>query len=152
MSIYSFIKDDHDRMKDMMARIEAMGDEESDERTALFEELKAVVIAHADAEEQVFYRPLKKYRKVEDDIEHGEEEHDEAKELLEELSDPSLVGAAWAQKFKRFQHELQHHNDEEERDIFPKAHELLSREEAARMEASMRARKRSIKQDVIAAE
>ncbi|MCH2547572.1 MAG: hemerythrin domain-containing protein [Alphaproteobacteria bacterium] len=146
MSIYSYLKKDHDEVKSLFNEIEQLGAESSEKRTSLFNQVKKKLILHSKAEEKVFYNPLKKYAEAKDEVEHGEEEHTEAEQLLEELTDPTLSGAAWAQKFKKLKEEVEHHIKEEEEDIFTIARRLLSEETARQMEEDMKRLKSEIDQ------
>ena len=137
MSIYTLIKKEHDEMRDLLARIEALGPHENDARDNLFNLLKEKVILHSKAEEKAFYNPLKRFNDLKDEIEHGKEEHEEAEELLKELTDTSLGGTAWMQKFRSLKASLEHHMAEEEREIFPDAKEVLTKEREERMEQEM---------------
>lgn len=137
MSIYTKIKEDHDEMRDLLQRIEALGPHENDARDNLFNMLKEKVIVHSKAEEKAFYNPLKRFKDMKDEIEHGKEEHEEAEELLEELTDTSLGGTAWMQKFRSLKDSLEHHMREEEREIFPDAKEVLTQDRAETMEQEM---------------
>ncbi|WP_020400347.1 hemerythrin domain-containing protein [Kordiimonas gwangyangensis] len=137
MSIYTKIKEDHDEMRDLLQRIEALGPHENDARDNLFNMLKEKVIVHSVAEEKAFYNPLKRFKDMKEEIEHGKEEHEEAEELLEELTDTSLGGTAWMQKFRSLKDSLEHHMREEEREIFPDAKEVLTQDRAETMEQEM---------------
>ncbi len=141
MSIYSCLRKDHDEMRDLMKRIEALGPQETDARDNLFNILKEKVIVHSKAEEKAFYNPLKRFKDMKEEIEHGKEEHEEAEELLEELTDTSLGGTAWMQKFRSLKDALEHHMEEEENEIFSDAEEVLDAEREERMEREMIERK-----------
>ena len=138
MSIYTYLKKDHDKIKDLMDKIKVLGPDESAERSDLFNQLKATIIIHSKAEEKAFYDPLKSHSKTEDEVEHGEEEHQEAEQLLSELTNSELTGAAWYQKFLSLKEALEHHIEEEENEIFFDAKKVLDGEQADFMETAMR--------------
>ncbi|MBU2886698.1 hemerythrin domain-containing protein [Gilvimarinus agarilyticus] len=141
MSIYSYLKKDHENIKNLMDRIKVLGADDSPERVKLFNQLKEVIIVHSKAEEKAFYDPLKDYSKTQDEVRHGENEHQETEKLLTDLTDSSLTGEAWFKKFLVLQESLEHHIEEEERDVFYDAKKVLDGGQAAFMEAAMRTEK-----------
>ena len=137
MSIYSHLKEDHREIMSLMDKIEQIGFEEPKERNTLFNELKDKLINHSKAEEKAFYQPLKQFRLTKGEVKHGEHEHEEAEHLLDQLTNPKLVGAAWFQKFKTLKSEVEHHINEEENEIFPDAKKILNKSTSNMMEEAM---------------
>ncbi len=138
MSIYTYLKEDHQQVKQLMNDIVAQGAEDSTKRDELFNELKEKLILHSKAEEQAFYQPLKAHQQTEDDVEHGEEEHEEAEALLEKLTQDNLKGADWQQTFLKLKSAVEHHIEEEENEIFADAKKVIDDKTAEEMEARMK--------------
>lgn len=137
MSIYSFLKDDHQKIKDLMNSIESIGPEEQELKEQKFNDLKRLLISHSKAEERIFYRPLEKFKETKDEVEHGKEEHQEAEMLLDELTDEELKGSAWQQKFIKLKEAVEHHIKEEEEEVFNDAHKVLDGQTEEVMEEKM---------------
>ncbi|WP_017444973.1 hemerythrin domain-containing protein [Gayadomonas joobiniege] len=146
MSIYTYLKDDHKKIKALLQSIEDLGPQESQQRDECFNDLKKTLILHSKAEEKVFYKPLKKSADTQNEVEHGEEEHQEAELLMRELTSERLTGNAWYQKFLKLKSDLEHHIEEEEEDIFADAQAVLSDKKADKMEKSMRKAKKEEQQ------
>ncbi|MGB3623903.1 hemerythrin domain-containing protein [Ketobacter sp. MCCC 1A13808] len=146
MSIFTYLKEDHREIQSLLEKIEQLGPESSAERDETFNQLKSKIILHSKAEERAFYNPLKESKRTKDEVEHGTEEHQEAETLLKELTDSSLVGSAWFQKFKTLKQALEHHIDEEETEIFSDAKKVMSDGEASQMEKDMKAAKKDEEQ------
>lgn len=138
MSIYTYLKTDHNEVKELMNRIESLGAENSEERDTLFNEMKKKLIIHSKAEEKAFYQPLRKFQETKEEVEHGKEEHQEAEQLLKELTDGSLNGTAWQQKFKKLKEAVEHHIEEEENEIFEDAQKVVDESTAEQMEQDMK--------------
>lgn len=138
MSIYSYIKHDHKKILKLLDRIEDEGPEESEARTDLFNELKQVLLIHEHAEEEAFYKPLKENSALDDEIEESEEEHEETQDLLQQLTDPALVGEEWYDVFLELKEELEAHIEEEEDEIFEKARGVFSTNDAQDLEDDMK--------------
>ena len=133
--IYNVLKNDHREVKALLKEIEAL--EESTKRDGLFEKLKANLLAHSHAEDEVFYEPLKE--KLEDDVYlvfEAKEEHKLVEQLLNELSE-SLEDDVWCAKFKVLKEMVEHHIEEEEEDLFKKAKKVISPEESEQMAQEM---------------
>ncbi len=148
MSIYSYLKKDHQLVKDLMAKIDALNDDDTAERMKIFHKLKDEIIIHSKAEEKVFYKPLEKEPETKDEIPHAEDEHAEVEMMLEELSNEGLSASAWNKKFQKMCKALLHHIDEEEGEIFTDAKKELSAQEAMAMEEAMRKEKQKVKQQL----
>ncbi|MEU6125589.1 hemerythrin domain-containing protein [Streptomyces sp. NPDC047123] len=141
--VVDLILTDHRRMEDLFREMRSV---EAD-RAAALREFAALLVAHAVAEEAEVYPALKRYKHIEnDELEHGEEEHDDGNRallaLLEEAGDGTGVGTdAWDEKLERLVEAVAHHTDEEERTILNGARENVAmprREELG--EAFLRAR------------
>jgi hypothetical protein len=148
MSIYSYLKNDHRQVQDLLKKIEALPTEQVEERDRLFNELKTQVILHSKAEEKIFYSPLQRFSLTEDEIKHAKEEHAEVEKMLERLSEPDLNGAAWSQLFKSMADALRHHIKEEETQIFEDAETQISSDRAEEMETAMISEKKAVKKRI----
>lgn len=143
MSIYTYIKKDHDQMRDIMENILEAGNDNIEKRDKLFNELKDQLILHAKSEEKAFYNPLTGFERTKEEIDHAMEEHKEAEQLLEELTNEDLNGAAWMQKFKKLKDSVEHHMEEEENEIFDDARDVLDKSTEEEMEDHMKKQKKS---------
>lgn len=126
MTIYSYLKDDHKKIKRLLNRIEDEGPEESEARTALFNELKVRLLGdHDPAEDNSFYLPIKENGFLDDENEIMAEEHEETRDLLHVLTDPELVGEDWYDVFLELKGEIEAHMENEEDRLFEDAQDIL---------------------------
>lgn len=74
------------------------------------------------------YPALKRYRNIDDEeVEHGEHEHDEGNEALLNLLEVKEVGSEdWDSKLEELVEAVTHHTDEEERTILNGARENVA--------------------------
>lgn len=95
------------------------------DRAAALREFADLLVAHALAEEAEVYPALKRYRKIDDEeVEHGEEEHEEGNKALLALLEVGEVGSEeWDEKLEELVQAVTHHADEEERTILNGARE-----------------------------
>ena len=138
--IFADLKADHDRHRDMLARLaETSGD--SEERRDLFEAFRVEVSAHAAAEEESLYATMLAKPALRDEARHSVSEHKEIDDFFGELAETDMSSSAWLLKFKEMRHRYEHHIDEEEEEMFPSAAEDLSQAEQDRLAKIFEARK-----------
>lgn len=140
MNIYERLKKDHGKQRGMAAGLaETSGS--SAERQRLFAEFRMELEAHAAAEEQTFYAALIASPDGQEKARHSIAEHKTASDLLEELEQTDMSSGGWLQKFKKLKEEVEHHADEEEREVFPLAREILSAKRAVELGDEFSSRK-----------
>ncbi|MFC8194695.1 hemerythrin domain-containing protein [Streptomyces sp. NPDC060006] len=124
--VVQLILDDHRKMEDLFRQMRSV---EADRATAL-KEFADLLIAHALAEEAKVYPALKRYRNIDDEeVEHGEHEHDEGNKALLALLEVDEVGSDdWDEKLEELVEAVAHHTDEEERTILNGARENVAME------------------------
>lgn len=138
--IFEDLKQDHDRHRDLLARIaETSGD--SDERRTLFEELRQELQAHAAAEEESLYATMLGNPDLRDEARHSVSEHKEIDDMLGELVEMDMASSGWLTRFKTLRHRYLHHIDEEEEEMFPAAAKDLSDTTKAKLAAVFEKRK-----------
>jgi hemerythrin-like domain-containing protein len=100
---------------------------EADRSTAL-KEFADLLIAHAQAEEAEVYPALKRYKDIDnEEVEHGESEHEEGNKALLALLEVDEVGSEdWDEKLEELVEAIAHHTDEEERTILNGARENVA--------------------------
>lgn len=116
--IFSILKEDHDRHRGLLARLDETHGE-SDERIGLFRELTREVKAHAAAEEQALYSTVMRKPGLTSEVRHSVAEHHEIEEMLNDLAATDMATGAWLIKFRELKHRYLHHIDEEEDEHFP---------------------------------
>ncbi|MBA3613514.1 MAG: hemerythrin domain-containing protein [Nitrospirales bacterium] len=133
MDIYQALKEDHQEAKKLFAEIEQSSGKTNDSREKLFTTLKEALENHSQAEEKVFYAPLKKKEETKDKIEHAKKEHQKVTKMLNELESMDNKDDQWLKKVSQLKEDVQHHIQEEEGEIFKKAQGIFSKEQAEEM-------------------
>ncbi len=137
MTIFDALRDDHDRQRDLVERLlDTEGD--SDDRRAVFEELKVELEAHAGAEERFFYNPLIEHDLTQDKARHSVAEHKELDDFIEQLDEYDMSAPQWLATAHDLAHRLTHHLDEEEHEVFQMAGKALTETEKDELAASYR--------------
>ncbi len=137
MNPYDLLKNDHDKVSDLFKRIESASGKA---KLAGFRKLKAELDVHTMIEETIFYPALKNAAESRDLTLEAYEEHRVIKDLLAELA-AAEPGDQWDAKFTVLKENVEHHVDEEEGDLFKKAKDVLSTEQAEALGDQMAAEK-----------
>ncbi|MCF2527187.1 hemerythrin domain-containing protein [Yinghuangia soli] len=124
--VVALILEDHRRMEQLFRRMRSV---EADREGAL-REFADLLIAHGLAEEAEVYPALKRYKHIDDEeVEHGQEEHEEGNKALLALLEVDEVGSDdWDEKLEKLVEAVSHHADEEERTILNGARENVADE------------------------
>jgi len=126
MDIFQLLKKDHQEAMQLFKRIESgKGD-----KVNLFSELRQELMVHMEGEEKVFYPVLKKNDQTRELIEEGIQEHKEAKKIIKEMQSSKRADEQWDSRFQELKEAIQHHVDEEEKELFVKAKSVLGREQS----------------------
>lgn len=142
MDIYERLTDDHGKQRGMAAGLAATSGN-SAERKRLFEVFCEELEAHAAAEEQTFYAELIAQADGQDKARHSVAEHKEMADIVEELKNTDMSSSGWLTRFKTLKEAVEHHVDEEEKEVFPLAKTLIADARAAELAGEFDDRKRA---------
>ena len=146
MNAIELLKEDHQEAMDLMEQLEEITgdfDEESEEGiisnepVQLFSQLKTALTLHTQLEEAIFYPTMKQFDETRDMISGALEEHQEVDQILNEMSTMSPGDEDFQDKLEELRDSVEHHIDEEENELFPKAEELCGEERLNQMGQQM---------------
>ena len=138
MNIFEALREDHDKQRTLVdILVKTHGD--SDGRREIFDKLKKELRDHADAEERHFYIPLIESDLTQDKARHSIAEHHDIDELLEELEETDMSSPAWLAAAKKLHHEVIHHLDEEEHEVFQMAGKVFSDQQKEKLAKDFKA-------------
>ena len=137
MDAISLLKDDHDKVKKLLAEGEETTERAEKGRTELFAKLKEEMLIHERIEEEIFYPALKQHPKAKDIVLEGFEEHHVVDEIMGELEATDVTDETWGAKFKVMKENIEHHIEEEEGEMFTKARSVFSDDELETLGARM---------------
>jgi hemerythrin-like domain-containing protein len=129
MDLFSLLKEDHKKVKDLFEQIEEDGETEMEFQGDLFSQIEDELQLHMDGEEGFFYPALEKSEKTHEKALESYEEHHVAKMVLGEFSDLAQDDERWKAKIKVLKELVTHHIEEEEKEIFKIAQKVLDRGE-----------------------
>jgi hemerythrin superfamily protein len=139
--IYATLSKEHGEVSSLMSELAGTDADETGRRRDLFAKVKTELVAHSKSEDAVLYSALASHPKLRDKIEHSRLEHAEVDQLLDELDDMDIEHQSWMNKFEKLQRSVEHHVHEEENELFPRAREILSADEARSLDDAYEERK-----------
>jgi len=138
----AMLKADHQRVRDLFVQYE--GTNNADAKGTLADEVFVELETHAQLEENIFYPS------VNEETEEGPElvkeslqEHATVNQLIQELRQMGSQSNAFDAKFRELMHNVEHHVEEEEAEMFPLAEEELA-EDLDEMSIEMQELKKEI--------
>src|SRR5215218_734172 len=138
MDAFSLLKADHQKVAGLFEQLESAGGQG---KLRVFEQIKAELELHAHIEEKIFYPALEKPRETHDLTLEAYEEHDVVKKLLRQLSRAKSANDEWEAQAKVLRENVEHHVEEEENELFPKAESALGEEKIEALGEEMAAEK-----------
>ena len=131
----ALLKQDHELVKQLMTKIDEAKDRTV--RATMFEQLVDELSVHERIEEELFYPALRRKREAKEDVLEGFEEHHLVDEIIESLDDVKPEDERWAAKFTVLKESVEHHIQDEEEKLFPKAEKLLGEAELGALGVKM---------------
>ncbi len=143
------LKKDHDNVKQLFQRFDKASDRADETKQKLVEEIERELEAHTTIEEEIFYPAVQdEAPSAKDVVQEAYEEHNVAKSLLRELGSMASDDDQYDAKVKVLQENVEHHIQEEEGEMFPKA-EQLGDERLKELGSEMMARKEALGQPAL---
>jgi hemerythrin superfamily protein len=148
MNAIQLLKDDHQKVRGLLAELESTTARGTKKRTQLLATIGKELRVHTKIEEEIFYPALREAGQKSDDEKmyfEALEEHRAAGELvLPDLEKTTPDSEKFSGRAKVLKELVEHHADEEEKEMFPRARKLLSAAELNALGAQMAARKREL--------
>lgn len=125
MTIFEALRQEHEIQRHLIDKL-IKTEGKTEDRKKLFENLKHELKIHEDAEERHFYVPLMKKDMTQEKARHSVAEHHEMDELVEQMEDVEMDASNWLKLAKDLEHQLIHHLEEEEHEVFQMAGKVLT--------------------------
>ena len=127
MDAIALLKQDHDKVKDMLRELEAMPAGQPEKRRALAEKIMAELMMHERIEEEIFYPAVAQAgEKGEEEVEHGVEEHELVDNIIAQLEAVDLDSPDFEGTVRVLKENVFHHIKDEEEKMFPYARKKLA--------------------------
>jgi hemerythrin-like domain-containing protein len=130
----TLLKEQHREVESLFEQIEQASDTEDKE--SLFQELADNLAAHSTIEEKIFY-PAAYAKQTKDMLTEAVEEHLSVKRLLTDLLQMSPEHENFDAKIKVLKEQIEHHVEEEEKELFPQVEKDMNSEKLETLGAQM---------------
>lgn len=143
----ALLKDDHKKVKGLFADLEKSSMRGGPRAQKLVAQIDKELTIHTTIEEEIFYPAFRDAVRSKDDKKmyfEAKEEHHVVKLVLPEVKEGGMAVEEFAAKCKVLKELVEHHADEEEKEMFPEARKVLSRPELQELGDRMAARKKQL--------
>lgn len=133
---FEILKKDHRKVATILEQLADTTKRANKTRHELLDELKKELALHEHIEENLFYPAVQdkaKDKEVKELVSEAYEEHHLVDKIIDELYDTPTEDDAWKAKFTVLKENIEHHVNEEETELFPKAKETLGKEALDKM-------------------
>ena len=148
MDAMSLLKEDHRKVKKMLAELESTTERGVKTREELFTKVKQELVVHEAIEEEIFYPALKEHPKTKEIALEGYEEHHVVDTVMAEIEGVAYDDEKWGAKFTVMKENLEHHIEEEEGEMFKQARRVFDDAELDDLGQRMEARKQSASREM----
>lgn len=140
----ALLKEDHKKVKGLLAKLEKTTERSSDTRQKLLAQIEQEIQMHTTIEEEIFYPAYREAVTKKDDAklyQEAIEEHHVVDLVMNEIKMVDAQSEEFSAKSKVIKELVEHHADEEEKSMFPKARKAMDAAQLKELGAQMQARK-----------
>jgi hemerythrin superfamily protein len=130
MDAIELLKQQHREVEELFEKFEKAGEGKSEVMMDLFARIADNLAAHATIEEKLFY-PSVYVGPTADKLQEAVEEHLSVKRVIADLLDMDPSDAQFKAKMKVLQELVDHHVEEEEKQLFKDVKKLMGKDELA---------------------
>lgn len=135
----SMLTSEHREVADLFKQYEALGDRAKAGKKRLADQICTALTLHAMVEEEIFYPAVREAGKeAEEMVDEAVVEHASAKDLIAQIQEMDPEDELYDAKVKVLSEQIEHHVQEEEKDMFPLARKGKLDLEALGAEMAMR--------------
>jgi hemerythrin superfamily protein len=128
MNAIDLLEKQHREVEELFEEFEKAGERAHKTKERLCREISNRLAVHAEIEEKLFY-PEAKQERTEDLLRESVEEHLAVKRVLADILEEGTDDENFEARMKVLKEQVEHHVEEEEKELFPKVRKACSREE-----------------------
>ncbi len=136
MNAIELLKKQHREVEELFEEFEGAGDGARKTKERLCRDIADQLAIHAEIEEKIFY-PEAKQDRTEEILRESVEEHLAMKRTLADVLASGLEDAQFEARIKVLEELVEHHVEEEEKQLFPKVAKACSKDELEDMGSRM---------------
>jgi hemerythrin superfamily protein len=128
MNAIDLLERQHREVEELFEEFDQAGEGAKKTRERLCREISDQLAVHAEIEEKLFY-PESKQPDTEELLRESVEEHLGVKRILAEIMEGGIEDDQFDARMKVLEEQVEHHVEEEEKELFPKVRKACSKEE-----------------------
>jgi hemerythrin-like domain-containing protein len=143
----SLLKKDHDKVRGLLKKLESAAGKGDGRAEKLLEQVDREVKIHSQIEEEIFYPAFKDAARTREEnvlFFEAKEEHHVVDLVMPEVRDSEGEREDFAAKTRVIKDLIEHHADEEERQMFPHARKLFGKDELLELGRRLQERKNEL--------
>lgn len=140
----SLLKADHEKVRGMLTELEETTERAGKKRTKLLADIKREIEVHTQVEEEIFYPAFREAVRSKEDRKltlEAYEEHHVVDLVMPEIEGTDPSAEEFGAKAKVLKDLIEHHAEEEEGEMFPRARQVMERSELVELGERIEARK-----------
>jgi len=148
----ALLREDHQQVRALLGELEETTDRAVARREKLLASIEQELTMHTRIEDEIFYPAFRDAARKKDDGKlyfEALEEHHVVELILPEIKGTGVESEQFAAKAKVLKDLVEHHAEEEETEMFPRARKLLTRDELLRLGAEMTQLKESMARGLV---
>jgi hemerythrin superfamily protein len=122
------LEQQHREVEELFEEFEGAGERAKKTKERLCREISDALAVHAEIEEKLFY-PESKQEDTEEMLREAVEEHLSMKRVLADLIEGDVEDDQFDARMKVLKEQVEHHVEEEEKELFPKVRKACSKDE-----------------------
>lgn len=144
MDALELLKQDHEKVKQMISELEQTGDEQREKREEIFAQLKRELTIHEILEEEIVYPTFENQAKLKEIVLEGYQEHHVVDLVFGEMMEIDADDENWSAKLSVAKENVEHHIEEEEGQMFKIARGIFDGQQLAEMGNLLASRKQEL--------
>ena len=148
----ALLKEDHEKVRELLGELEETTSKATGRRQALLKSIEQELKLHTKIEEEIFYPAFLDAAEKQDDKKlyyEALEEHHVVDMVLPEIKKIDAGSEEFAAKAKVLKDLVEHHAEEEETEMFPRARKLMDREELVQLGQQLAQAKESMNGNIL---
>jgi hemerythrin-like domain-containing protein len=147
----SLLTQDHRKVKRLLAALDATTERATNRRETLLKKIENEITVHSKIEEEIFYPAYKDAVRKSDEHIYYEalEEHHLVDVVIPEMKAESAESEEFGAKAKVLRDLVEHHAEEEESEMFPKARKAIGKEELLEIGKQIQIRKEQLQSGLL---
>jgi iron-sulfur cluster repair protein YtfE (RIC family) len=142
LTLFDVLKQDHEKARYLFDKVKKSGKRETASLEKLFSQIEEELEVHMEGEERFLYTALEQHEEARDKVLESYEEHQVAKTMLATFKSLAVDDERWMAKISVLNEIVEHHMQEEEREVFKIARKVLEKNQVQEIAVQFQQHKR----------